>query len=871
MGEFERSALPLSAYATEFNTTDTGDLHLDNVDLANRMFMGNDLFWTSGGSCDYEILADQTLPLNEGLNTFHLPYGEIPADVPTGTVYAIPLTASTLHESGATPGSGLNVSDIIWQIRGGEVSGAWLKDFSQERVNATMCANLKSGRNIFRYPFPGQGVSGEGVPWTGPTTTNCKKPVLVAENIERLENAINQKYWQMAPVASAADPLSLHLTTLVDAGAFPSTNFFEADKIVTRPTPRDNFPDGVYNGEENHAFLYNFTHTELPILPGSNDIYFPLHRYEDIKDIPFQMDPDQTAPVRLATLVVEQDFAGAIAGDTPETADKIFRKQGVCGSRIEGAWLKSCPLAGAGYSQFSQGAVQSSLSFEVQPGEQQRFFWSFPSRGAEEVFVGFEHDEYCRYKKLGKWPSLLENSNQLDPNINFEAWRTCDCKAVYHSPAGHNNSDKEKYRLFADWIVEDEGNLEPFSFGTWTDENGLDYLTSPKFAFAIYSGVEPDVGWGQVSWVTGSGGELTLEEGKHYIYGRAALNSCGEMPPGVVNFAFCDTRENSCRPTWTSLILDSSGDFVDGGEATNMVFHATDILEYDRQETASFTYDSSLDGVSNIQYQQANAAFVWNTCLSANPFWAKAVPTNGLHTHGYLIQPNDYINIHQPSASDITLDSDTYFKYEREVCEPLVWSQPLDFTVSFDVPAQWKTLAPCYVDSDMLSKIVGCSPCSVAYETRTVGRGDPTILSGCDLVHISNTNLDIEVEVQVCECTTPFLTFSATDIDSPLVLESADGCGDFAEFYYNAQQAFTWNQDIRSAEPIVSIPHSSGSYIDAHRPWANRLNVSAAEIELRQDTGDLEPAEPIGLLRPDLVGVQTILSFDDIGFEDPIC
>ena len=129
-GEFDRGALPLSAYSSEFNTTGTGDLHVDNISLANRLFMGNDLFWVSGGGCDYEVLANQTLPLNEGINAFHLPYGEIPADVPAGTVFAIPLTASTLYSSGATPGSGVDVADIIWQIRGGEVSGAWLKDLS---------------------------------------------------------------------------------------------------------------------------------------------------------------------------------------------------------------------------------------------------------------------------------------------------------------------------------------------------------------------------------------------------------------------------------------------------------------------------------------------------------------------------------------------------------------------------------------------------------------------------------------------------------------------------------------------------------------------------------------------------------------------
>jgi len=611
-GEFDVESLPASAFSSEFET-DVDDLLLvDEYQKAHEAYLGTDIYWTTGGGCDYQILENQRLPLKTGLNTFLLPFGEIPADVPESVRYTIPLNGSSLLESGATAGSGLNASDIIWTVRGGDVEGAWLKDFSQERVSATACTKINSGRTLMRFPFIGRGVSGEGVGWSGPTISNCNQPILVAENIEQLERDLEDLYWNDTITLSTVDTIGIHETTLIAQGAHASKNYFDADKITVRPTPRDDIDDGVYNGEETKAFLYDFTHTQIPILPGTNEIYWPLHRYESLRKIPFEMSPTQCQAVALSALVIEQDFAGSVAGSTPDEADKIFRKRGVCGNRIEGAWLRSSDLNTTGLTHFTKGAYQSSMSFVVEAGEQQRFLWNFPTQKANDVFVGYKHDEYCPYKHLIKHPSFLSNTNQLNAEDDFSKWKQCKCKAVYYSPCGHEHPNRSKFSEYSDYIVEDLGYDEPFSFGTWKDENGLDFRNSPRFATARYNGFEPDVGWGSVNWKTNKDESFFLKKGVNYIYGRASLNSCVPLPPLVTNLGFCDSRTHSYSPQWRSLILKSDGSFIDGGEKTNMVFYPTDILEYDRIESSnySFTKTDPRGSTNTINYINNNAAFV---------------------------------------------------------------------------------------------------------------------------------------------------------------------------------------------------------------------------------------------------------------------
>lgn len=864
-GVFDIDNLPLSAFSDEF---EKNRLSLEDIETANETFMGTDLFALSGGGCFPIEQRDQTLELRKGLNFFHFPSGEYINDS-VDINYSLRLSESTLIDSGATPGSGVDNSDILWTIKGNEVSGAWLKSFSQELSNDTMCAKINSGRTIFRFPFPNRGLSGEGVGWDGAGIDGCRRNILVTENIEELEQRIEDLYWTEFPEISASEPISIHKTSLIDQGAFPSKNFFEADKITVRKSITDINPNGVYNGEVEKAWLYDFSHTQIPILPGNNQIYWPIYRLsnEESEDIPFQMRSDQSDPITLSSIDIERDMPGSVAGAIPEFADKIFKKQGTCGSRTEGAWLRSCSLNSL-FPSFTEGSYQPSIAFKLTGGEEIRFPWMYPTKNANEVFGGLKHDSYCKYINQ-RHPSFLNNTIQNDETIDFSIWKTCDCHAVYYSPVGHNDPDKNRYKEFSDFVYRDFGYTEPFTFSNWRDDQGRDFSTSPHFAFANYDGIEPDVGWGEVVWKTVAGDDILLEKGNSYFYRRASLNSCGEVPDFISIASFCDNLEigTECQPEWRTLKLDDSGGFVDGGEIANLEFFPTDIVEYERQETVSFrqTITNPNDQTNDIEYSYDTPASVLNTPLKTLPYWATSELSNGLFTHAYFDEPVEYLRTNQPRPSEIVLENNNYFVYNRESCEPFVWEQELDFIVNFGNKATWKILEPCYVDAEVLEKQNGCNGCSLSFEARDVISNDSLVLEGCELIRVP------DVEVFSRECDSYVLSFIATDKDSDIVLETFDGCQDLTEVYYSAQTGFVWDQQLSSNTDLQFLPATTTDYYKAKRPWANLLNTNEVTIVQEPDDKDLRKREELGLFDGSTVGVQKILSRDRLGFPIENC
>lgn len=949
-GEFDINNLPLSAFEDEFQRD---VLNIENINILNEKYLSNNIFWTSGGTCE-PFRENLELPIARGNNFFYYPSGECVLDIleSPNKQFRDSLSALNFLDAGATPGSSCDIADTIWSIRGKEVSGAWLKSFDNERVTDTTNIKIVNGKNIFKFPYAGMGLSGEGIDWTGKSIDNVQQDIVGYSNKQEIRNAIDIRYWNDSESISSVDPIYLQKTTLIDDGAFDSKNFFLADKIRVRDECFDDSRNGIYSGEEKVAWLYDYTNTEIPIEEGENNIYFPLHKYDNADDIPFEIRLDQISPIRLRDLNIDY-FCGAIAGSNPDIADKVFKKQSACGEPTEGAWLKGCDLKDVNTDVIS-GVQQNGIHILFESNEIVKFLWSGPDVAANEIFNGYEHESYCEYPNLEDYPNYIENSARLDKDIDYNAWKNCNCKAVYYSPIGHNKfgsiNDIELYRNYADILAVDYSFTRPFTFNEWRDLDGRRYFESANFAFAQYDGFEGDSGWGVVDWRTGDGSEFILRCGQTYLYRRAPLNGCGDVPSFVLNKCFCDLDEGCynpvsdkiCKPEWNKLVQNADGEWIDSGQISDMVIRATDFLTYEHLETTNvmmssividsittssntitsisaplscteFEFVSSvvlssettlfdvvscfdgfdlsgnsaefclvlssyelsadtrwitdpnlevienttpsgvlsfpvsevscislsstssiilsstdtivLDVVSSlevIELETKNPNFVINIDLenyNPLPYWAAGVETKGLYASNLPVTAGDYLCLAQPSASDIFLENDQYFCYERCDCKPFIWKQELDFSLNLPIDPVWKHIHVNYVDSSLLSKINNTLNC----------------------INFTPNAIYLDEFTKV-------LNFSATNLDSSMLLETFYDCDNLTQVYYNAKSSFTWRPNLTTVFGDNNVPVSSGVYLRANEPWENRNNLKNVTVASKENKDNLKTKDELGLL-----------------------
>jgi hypothetical protein len=322
-------------------------LNIENIYTANVKYTSSDKFLVDGGYFVDDI-HQIDLTFKGGNNFFYWFSGEHYVESPHANYNPININDLPWIESGAIAASAYSDSDVIFVNYNGDIQGAWLSERNSIPVSGTMGVNLINSKE-FKFPYPGIGVSAEGIGWTGKEISEFDKysksffPNQSTKNKTIAE--LTKKYWSTTDSISTVVPVFLNDTNLVESGAFASKKFHLADKVITRPftsdAVHDDDPDAIFSGTQNVEWLYDFTNTQLPILNGENKIQWPLQRYENISDI--KINYTHGEDVLLNEIPIDS-FYGGVAGDDLDSSDVIFKLDSKFGVPIEAAWLNGSSL-----------------------------------------------------------------------------------------------------------------------------------------------------------------------------------------------------------------------------------------------------------------------------------------------------------------------------------------------------------------------------------------------------------------------------------------------------------------------------------------------------------------------------------------------
>lgn len=340
--------IPLSALQSPYGCVYDTTLSVESLKIANSKYIGTDKFYLSGGYFA-EDSYNLELPFEGGNNFFYWFSGEYFKEAPHPNFLPISLNSLDWIQSGATSSPVYSSSDIIFVNNNGNIEGAWLANYTNEIVDDTMKVNIRNNKT-FKYPYPGIGVSAEGLEWTGKQVIESpffEKTFFPNQTIKnKVENELTRLYWTNTPSISTVRPIRIHDTTLVDSGAFASKRFHLADKIIARLDTSDKVHDykinEIFENDLTVDWLYDFDRTQLPITTGLNNIYWPIQTYDSADDIHITYPWGDSIALNA---IDSSAFTGSVAGTKIENADMLFRLESECGPITEAAWLKGAPLS----------------------------------------------------------------------------------------------------------------------------------------------------------------------------------------------------------------------------------------------------------------------------------------------------------------------------------------------------------------------------------------------------------------------------------------------------------------------------------------------------------------------------------------------
>lgn len=798
-------SLPLSAK----NTFD-GDIIENLFVLLTQKYIGTDQFIISGG---YYIpwIKTVNIPLVTGNNWFYWVSGEFLFDVNYEDIDPILLTESNLISSGATAHTSYLSADRIFVSQNNSVSGAWLKQFNNSTYNEIMSARLLEGNTIFSFPYPGYGLSGADIDWQGRQLDNINDGYNLLE--ETIKKDVLKKYWSTTLDSEySITPIYIYDTTLIDCNAIASKTYKDADKIIVRNTAQDITIDGVYTDQQQYAWLYDMTETDIPVGYGENKIYWPFERISD--EITMIATSGQCESLKLSEINIAY-FKGSIAGSEISNSDTIKKLASINGDVIEMAWLSGVNLSTPTFStnqKLVSGVAQPSLSFLAMPGTENSFiFESTLSAYADNIFSYIEHNTGCKYLTQDLISLYNEVLEQDKDEIDYNQWKQCNCKAIVYSPFGHPGSKFDDYNRLSDYIIAIENPNETFNLKDWRDSSGLSYLNSMDFGWYQLSSnrLEPDAGWGRGTWITNTGQRFILKSNKVYLYFRSNINrdidiTLDELdaPYFVMNYSY-----NNNKQKWIKCSNSING-WVSEDIASDMIINPGDYIIYDHQDTYSYYLTScsctvcpteAIIGLSTIFISPSiiNNKFSLNAVNfklnipfnSCKPYWAVATDIPDENTKnklidvwgGYPIEVDYYNFKYQPEISKIKLTGDCFIQYTHVSSVPFNWIQSVEFNHE-EIWNQW-----CKID--------------IQYNSLTAG--------------LSSNLFEI-------------INVSATDIESDIILYSAEDNPMLVNYY--AISGFTWAQSLSNTTlglPPTGgtwVPITSADLIAAEFPYINILN-----------------------------------------------
>lgn len=442
-GTTDINQIPLSGFQVPLDVEHTtDDINFYTMAIANEKYAGADKYLLKGGHF-IDDLRHVSLQISQGDNFFYWFSGEYFREAPNLQYLPIPINDLDWIESGATAGDTLEESDRIFVNYDGQVKGAWLSRIDDIVVEDTLSVNLKDGKT-FRYPYPGIGISAEGLEWTGMQVKEYEFynkaffPDQTQKN--KVLAQLEELYWTQTESNSSVVPISIHDTSLIDSGAYAHKKFHLADQIITRSDTIDGVHDGssngVYNGKLNVEWLYDFTTTQIPISAGENRIFWPYQAYSDDTEIILNKSDIDT--IALSEIPIDK-FSGAIAGNAPEVSDMIFKMTSKCGEVVEAAWLCGHPLS-AMYNEctYSKGelvvqptsVIPEQIPFSPWRISTLKHWWMIENVSAQKTRIRHKSGVVNYPNLVNRWTDVVSNNVITVDNKNDKPRYDGDLKRI---------------------------------------------------------------------------------------------------------------------------------------------------------------------------------------------------------------------------------------------------------------------------------------------------------------------------------------------------------------------------------------------------------------------------------------------------------
>jgi hypothetical protein len=650
-GTMDLSALPLSA----FEASESMILNQYNQFALTQKYLGEKQYIISGGYFISKVVEfmgpSGGYNFIQGNNWFYWPSGEYLDEANLFNFDPILLTATNLVDSNATAGPNYLLADKIFVEQNNQISGAWLKLTVQETETHSMsCQMFGEQRFFFKFPYPGFGVSGEGLDWTGPQISNIDKDFEFLD--DTIKDQIRTAYWTAISSPSSILPLLLFDSNLADLSATAGQFYDEADKITIRTTTNpdhvhDETPDNMYQNGTQHAWLYEMLKTDIPIKVGQNYIYWPLMRYNKDTGVFFTTPTSQCTNVKLSEVDIN-GLIGGKAGFGLADSDILYKLDASNGYSIECAWLSGVPinnLGGTTITANTTGIIQPSLSLKCIGGNYTTFIWCGDDNKNinNTTIVHKAHEADCLYLMLSTYKHYYSRplSDFANDNPDNAEWKQCDCLAIPYSPLGHPGPTFEDYGQMADYIILAPSATNAVDLLSWRGTDNKDYKTSRDFAWFKLEGtqIEPEVGWGPGKWVNYNGvGNFRFRKGQQYKYFRNNLKySAQQAAQGSVPYLIVREPYNN-KVIWAKANLLDNGEWLEDTSPSDMIIKPGDYLLYDHIDsnwycaTANDTrgYSVTFETTASNPYQSiwSNYTYV-TTGTNVTVAWPGVYTSNG--------------------------------------------------------------------------------------------------------------------------------------------------------------------------------------------------------------------------------------------------
>lgn len=564
---YKIGAHPLSA---DYIGLSGGDLTEIAKQIAEK-YIGQDKYTSLAPSIstrqDFYDISFET-----GNNFFYWPTGTYRTKAKTNPRYNPVLLTESGLDTVATAGSSLELADTIFAQTTRGIEGAWFRnqlyDYKSAEMKATLNAN---GKTVFRFPFPGYGLSAEDIEWTGfGLTTNTQFFFLNDE----LQKNVEDIYWSSSTQTSAITPLLINDTTLIDSKSYANRDYTRADRVKVIDTPPV-YNSEVFNGDSQEAWLYRMNNTDISVQPAGNSvIVWPYEKINPENTFPSYY-PENISNVCLPVPVSAVNFEYAIASDALSSADIIYKLSNYKDSKDLA--LECCWLSGSSYgvpSSKIQGVQQSSLQLVLSSGSYTKFVWNgINETDVNTVFKTRQHQPNCKFANTN-------NPSYLDFNL-------CDCKQVLFTPFGHPGARYSDNNGFADFIIEDNFSPNNLDLSNWKDTYNTAYTASSGFCW--YK-TNTKIGWGDGRWYSGSlsaANNFYLQKGKAYVYYRASVTKEDKeeitLPEYVIRYPY-----NRSSQRWIRAFKNENNEWVSANTPSPLILNPGDIILYERTGTTFY-------------------------------------------------------------------------------------------------------------------------------------------------------------------------------------------------------------------------------------------------------------------------------------------